>query len=412
MHRYTARHSERVDETQPHIVPAVPESGSLLGGRYRLAELLGQGGVADVFRARDEMLQRDVAVKLFRPDASALDDERRRQGEMRVLASLNHPGLVTVFDAGRDETQPGVPRSFLVLELVDGVTLARRIADGPVSMAAVAHIGCQLADALAYVHLRGVVHRGVKPANVLLTEPDAGQPGHVVAKLTDFGIARLLDGSRLTMHGMTVGTAQYLSPEQARGHNVGPPSDVYSLGLSLLECLTGEVAYPGSAIEAAAARLHSAPPLPDEFGEAWTDLLKAMTAIDPAARPTTAQAAETLRQLSAGASASPLDQAAATSVMAALMTPGGGLSTETAARPAFAPDVSSQVFPSAPVARRRPSRLAAILAVLGLLVAAVVVTLIIRSGSARTAERLPPPAYPSVPANLGIDLHELQQSVQ
>jgi eukaryotic-like serine/threonine-protein kinase len=253
---------------------------TVLGSRYELGELLGRGGMAEVYRARDEVLGRDVAIKVFRADLDA--DGRRRTGEIRMLAGLSHAGLVTVFDAGQDGES-----TYLVMELVTGTTLRRRLDEGPLTPAETARLGAEVAGALAYVHERGIVHRDVKPGNILVTE-------NGTAKLTDFGVAKMLDSTRITTAGTTLGTANYLSPEQASGGEISGASDVYSLGLVLLECLTGAAAYPGHGVEAAVARLHRDPPIPPHVGPMWTDLLTRMTARDPGARPEPAAVAAAL----------------------------------------------------------------------------------------------------------------------
>ena len=265
-------------------------TGSVLAGRYRLGERIGRGGMADVFRAEDELLHRPVAVKVFRLDTPAGQDRRRIDAEVRILAALRHPGLVTVFDAGAVDEPGGDTAPFLVMELIDGPTLGRRLADGPLTAELTGELGADLSTTLAYIHGNSVVHRDIKPANILLDTESAA----VCAKLTDFGIARLLDSTRITMHGMAIGTANYLSPEQATGDPAGPPADVYSLGLVLIECLTGHVAYPGSGIEAAVTRLHRPPTIPTAHGPEWTRLLTAMTALSPGDRPTAADVATTL----------------------------------------------------------------------------------------------------------------------
>ena len=191
----------------------------LIAGRYRLTEPIGHGGMATVYRGQDEALGRDIAVKLFRASAVAPDDVDRQETEMRLLASLSHPGLVTLFDAGkddagRDDGEAGEPRAFLVMELVDGPDLRKRLREVErLSPPEVAYLGAELAGALAYIHGRGVIHRDVKPANILLPPVVAGTLPR--AKLTDFGIARMLDGARITAANATLGTANYLSPEQA-----------------------------------------------------------------------------------------------------------------------------------------------------------------------------------------------------
>jgi serine/threonine protein kinase len=278
------------------IVDFSPESvtSELLGGRYQLGGVIGRGGMASVYTAKDLNLGRDVALKLFAPQSADPDELRRQEAEIELLASLNHPSLVTLFDAGTDTRIPGEPRPFLTMELVDGQDLRTRIRHRPVPLDELAVIGAGVADALAYVHSLGIIHRDIKPANILLVQVRPGEP--LRAKLTDFGIARSLDATRLTTTGTMVGTAAYLSPEQARGADLGPASDIYSLGLVLLECIKGEIEYPGSAVESAVARLHRSPAIPDSVPAGWAQLLRAMTALDPLARPGAAALEAALRQ--------------------------------------------------------------------------------------------------------------------
>ncbi|MGI5391930.1 protein kinase domain-containing protein [Streptomyces sp. CA-251251] len=262
-------------------------SAEVLCGRYRLDGLIGSGGAADVHRGFDLRLRRPVAVKVFRPD-TGFDIEEVANDEAVILARLQHPGLVTAYDAGQHNG-----RGFLVMQLIEGDTLKKRIAQAPLSPAATAAAGVGLAKALAHAHEAGIVHRDVKPSNILL---DASHSTY----LTDFGISRRLDATTRTATGTLVGTAAYLSPEQVLGRPVGRPADVYALGLVLLECLTGRLEYDGGPLEAAIARLHRPPVLPDPLPERWADLLRAMTALDPRSRPTAQDCARTLTELSDG----------------------------------------------------------------------------------------------------------------
>ena len=254
------------------------------GGRYTLGDLIGRGGAAEVYRARDELLGRDVAVKLF-PAGVGEADESRRQREVQTLAGMNHPGLVTIYDVGQERD-----RAYFVMQLIEGESLADRIRSGPLALGDVVALGSALGDALTYVHRHGVVHRDIKPGNVLLD--GEGRP-----HLSDFGIAVLADATNITATGMVIGTASYLSPEQVRGQQVGPPSDVYALGLVLLECITARREYPGNALEAAVARLHRAPDIPQDLPPVLYNLLVGMTLDEPLERPTTEQVVGELRML-------------------------------------------------------------------------------------------------------------------
>ncbi|NUU31652.1 GAF domain-containing serine/threonine-protein kinase [Arthrobacter sp. C9C5] len=271
------------------------ESGLLLSGRYRIEALIGRGSQSTVYRAHDELLQREVAVKLFRNDADDLEHTRRQGQEVRILAGMSHHALVTLFDAGADLSNPDSRLTYLVMELVRGQDLRHRSLQGPLSAAHMAHIGYDLADGLSYIHHHGIVHRDIKPANILLVDysNDDRRPR---AKLTDFGVAAILGHNRADDDGGTSGTPAYLSPEQAGGEPAGPASDIYSLGLVLLEGLTGKMAYPGAPIQSAVARLLHDPQIPEELAPMWVALLSSMLSRDPAARPDAREVSLALRQ--------------------------------------------------------------------------------------------------------------------
>ncbi|HVV18081.1 MAG TPA: serine/threonine-protein kinase, partial [Pseudonocardiaceae bacterium] len=251
--------------------------------RYELVELLGRGPATEVHRAHDHTLDRPVAVKVF---AAPLDEaaERRFDHEARALARLSHPGLVSLFDVG-----VVVSRPYLVMQLVEGESLASRLLSGPLPLADTLRIGDVLADALAHAHSRGVVHRDVKPSNILLD-------GENMPHLTDFGIALLTGTNRLTSTNEIIGTPAYLAPEQILGAEVGPAADVYALGLVLLECLKGDMEYSGGTrLEAALARLHRRPVIPATLPAGIAELLRSMTAAEPGSRPSAEECARRLR---------------------------------------------------------------------------------------------------------------------
>jgi serine/threonine-protein kinase len=242
--------------------------GTVLGGRYRLVELLGQGGMATIYRARDGQLERDVAVKLLRPEYGADPDFFARfRHEAQAAASLNHPGVVAVYDYGTDPAGP-----YIVMELVDGEDLASIIRrSGALPPRQAARIVAQVARAIDVAHDRGVVHRDIKPGNILVT-----RDGRV--KVTDFGIARALAESALTLPGTTLGSVHYVSPEQARGELASPPSDIYSLGIVLFELLTGHRPFEGdSAAAIATARLTGPVPNPSAIRSGIPPTLQSIT---------------------------------------------------------------------------------------------------------------------------------------
>jgi eukaryotic-like serine/threonine-protein kinase len=436
---------------------------TVVGGRYTVGDLIGRGGAADVYRARDELLGRDVAIKMFgaggdvvaaanaeaeqpsvevadpapgeaaaapedaeapeaggrygrgtgstpRPSAPPAElvgdleegSDARNRREVLTLAALSHPGLVTVYDVGDDHG-----RAYFVMQLIEGDTLAQRIRRGPLPLGDVIALGAALADALAYVHRRGVVHRDVKPGNVLL---DADGRAH----LSDFGIAAVRDAAPVTAAGMVIGTASYLSPEQVRGESVTPAVDIYALGLVLIECVTGRREYPGNALEAAVARLHRRPVVPVGLPESLRTLLVAMTADEPGARPDADEVLAAMRAVSrevgldAETVLSPALMAAPTGAFptsgvpapgSALLDPAGqALSTGAAATTgAYA---ETPAGPAArPAHRRRGLLVAAGVALAAILIAGSALAFTLVRGASSTTP-LPPPAtsVPAIPA--------------
>ncbi|MEU9143905.1 serine/threonine-protein kinase [Streptomyces sp. NPDC048349] len=262
------------------------QPGTLLGDRYRLRALIGSGGTADVYRGVDHVLRREVAVKVFRPGADTVTADRFCD-EAQILARLSHRALVTVYDTGRHEQG-----AYMVTELISGTTLRTRISAGPLAPVHVIRLGADIASALDHVHAHGIIHRDIKPSNILLS--DDGSPF-----LADFGLSRDVDHQSRSEPDMLVGTLPYMAPEQLLGHGAGPASDVYALGLTLLEALTGVREYLGTAVEVGVAPLLRPPQVPEFLPAALARLLKAMTDQDPRARPDAARIHLTLRGIGA-----------------------------------------------------------------------------------------------------------------
>jgi serine/threonine-protein kinase len=218
--------------------------GTLIGGRYRLDAQIGRGGMSTVYRAFDTVLERPVAIKLMHREIAADSDQLERfRREARSVAQLNHPHVVTVIDAGEepatDDGNPGDGCPYIVLEFVEGETLKDVIRrEGPLDIPQAIAYAIEIARALGAAHERQIVHRDVKPHNILISAEGG-------AKITDFGIARTLTEEGLTMAGRVLGTTDYVSPEQALGHPVTGQSDLYSLGVVLFEMLTGGVPFRG-----------------------------------------------------------------------------------------------------------------------------------------------------------------------
>ncbi|WP_374008370.1 serine/threonine-protein kinase [Leifsonia sp. LS-T14] len=264
----------------------------LLLGRYRPNQLLARGGSSMVFRARDENLGRDVAVKLFA--SGSQDDVARFRTEVSVLAALRHHGVVSILDAGVDDSVPKDPRPFLIIELVDGDTLRALLKAAPLSTRQIGEVAFEVAETLEYVHARGVIHRDVTPSNIMIVDYGT-RFSRPRARLTDFGIAiHATHPQEITEE--TFGTAAYLSPEQVRGEALTPASDIYSLGLVLLECFTRTVAFPGTPVESALSRLDRDPAVPDDIPEPWRALIHSMTHADASRRPSAADVATAARE--------------------------------------------------------------------------------------------------------------------
>ena len=258
----------------------VHTQGSLLGGRYRVLRHLGSGGMASVLLCQDERLDRQVAVKRLHADSPS-DVEQRFVREAKLGASLNHPNLVSVFDTATDEE--GV---LIVMEYVEGEALARTLKRGPLESDRVAAMVRDVGAALDHAHAQGVVHRDVKPGNVLLRRDG-------VTKLVDLGIATAQDHTRLTHSGMVLGTAAYMAPEQLEGRETTPATDVYALAVVAYEALTGERAREGRTPLELAHRIATSPPpdlretLPGASPQA-AEVLKQAMSHDPQDRPRSA----------------------------------------------------------------------------------------------------------------------------
>ncbi|MHA7859918.1 serine/threonine-protein kinase [Tessaracoccus sp. Y36] len=258
--------------------------GLVLSERYRLIGHVASGGMGQVWEAFDDVLERRLALKIMHPHTQEeLALVERFRDEARFAAQLTHPNIVTIHDYLEED---GL--SCLVMEFVDGPTLCRMLSDGPLSPEITRTILFELASALTVAHEAGVIHRDIKPANVLV--PETG------AKLTDFGIARSIDRDSRTLTGQVLGTAHYLSPEQALGQQVGPASDIYGLGVLAHEMLTGKKPFDRtSPIATALAHVQDPPPpLPEGTPPDLESLITACMAKEPEERPTAALVAKLL----------------------------------------------------------------------------------------------------------------------
>src|SRR3712207_4477759 len=250
--------------------------------KFVLEREIGSGGMSRVYLGRDEVLDRPVAIKVLRPDLGETDIGARFRREGRTAARLSHPNIVQVYDAGEGEFE-GRETSYIVMEYVSGGDLKDLIdGRGVLSGAELARLSGAAAG-LVHAHERGIIHRDIKPHNILIT-------GSGDVKVTDFGVARALDASHATRTGSYLGTALYSSPEQLRGEAVTPKSDVYSLGVTLYHAATGQTPFTGTPIEAASQHVSSDPTPPRRLNDATTASLETLILgcleKDPASRPT------------------------------------------------------------------------------------------------------------------------------
>jgi serine/threonine-protein kinase len=289
----------------------------LLAGRYELTALVAGGGMGRVWRGRDTLLDRPVAVKVLRDDVAAdATFLARFRAEAQHAALLTHPHIAAVFDYGEVRTgSPGVPLAYLVLELVDGESLAGVLTRTPVlGVERTLDVVRQTADGLAAAHAAGVVHRDVKPANLLVRRDG-------LVKITDFGIARSTSSASVTATGQVLGTAHYLSPEQAMGQPSTPASDVYALGVVAYECLTGRRAFDGeNPVQIAVKHTREEPaPLPAHIPAAVRALVERAMAKDPAARfPDGAALRDAVDRVVSGAPTAPVARPTRTAVLPAV----------------------------------------------------------------------------------------------
>src|SRR5262245_41455030 len=316
--------------------------GTMLGQRYRLEERIASGGMGDVWRCVDDVLGRTVAVKILLP---ALLEEpgftERFRGEARTMATINHKGVVNIYDYGSDPAAG----AYLVMEYIEGEALSRTLARvGRLTPARTMALVAQAADALQAAHDKDIVHRDVKPGNLLVRPPQ----GTLV--LTDFGIARSAGAASLTAAGAVLGTASYISPEQAMGEQATRLSDIYSLGVVAYQCLAGRRPFEGeNPLEIAMRHVREVPPpLPPDVPASVRAIVDRAMAKDPKARyPTAAALAAIARRTASELAASPAGGAAAAASAPTVVTP--------AAAPAGATRVLQPVLVPAGVPVRAPA---------------------------------------------------------
>ena len=253
--------------------------GQRLADRYEIVSELGRGGMGVVYRARDPRLNRDVAVKLIPPSQLSPDAEQRFEREAQLVAQMDHPSVVPIYDFGRHDGA-----LFFVMALVAGTNL-RAFLKGDTSLGEIAEVGIQVADALDYSHARGVVHRDIKPENIMVARDGSG----LRVRVMDFGLARVASDARMTRTGTLLGTVGYLSPEQISGRGIDGRSDIYALGTVLYECVVGEPPFSGEAQTVVYRIVHEFPQSPRALGakidEPLEEIILACLAKDAAQRP-------------------------------------------------------------------------------------------------------------------------------
>ena len=356
------------------------EDQPLILGRYRLVERIASGGSAEVWRALDLQLDRPVAVKRLHPHLLPDEASRKRlTAEARAVAGLSHPVVVGIYDVDATGESPA-----LVMELVDGESLGTRIArDGPLEPRQAAAIGADLAEALFHAHTRGVIHRDVKPGNVLLSSDGR-------TRLVDFGIAHSLAASaeRLTLAGTVIGTLHAMAPEQLAAGPITPRTDLYGLGVVLHEALTGRPPYPSSSPVALANAQRAGPPPIPGMEPALAAVIAACLAFDPADRP-----------LHAGALAAALRDWLAGDPSAALAIAPASTSAITQPHPAVvAPVAAAAAAPVAARSARRRSWVAPVMAVVALLLLAAAALAVLRPDLAGLDGPSPSPSPTESPA--------------
>jgi eukaryotic-like serine/threonine-protein kinase len=331
----------------------------LLSDRYELGDRLGSGGMSNVYRATDRILERTVAVKVLAEHLS--DDERfvaRFRREALAVAKLIHPNIVQVYDTGVDQD-----RHFIVMEYVEGRSGAQILQrDDHLDSAETVEIGVQSCAGLDYAHRHGIIHRDVKPGNLMIVGGPAGDGREMSVKLTDFGIARAAEQTRITQVGSVVGTAAYLAPEQVRGDEATPASDVYALGVVLYQFLTGRLPYEGASLAELAVRQQNERPLAprtynDEVPETLSSAVLRSLEGEPERRFVSAkQLAEGLRLGLAGTDVTlALDDEAATRRLEQEPTTRRIESTERRPAPSAPPPRRARAEQAVQPPRRRPS---------------------------------------------------------